>query len=63
MDYELREHLATEFAGVIREIREEKWSAFSQAAQETALDPYLALARLLVRIVEQTIAPPDPSRN
>jgi len=63
MDFPNRDCLATEFAEVIREIREKKWDVFTKAAQETALDPYVALARLLVRIVEQSLEGPDPSRN
>ena len=64
MDYELRELLANEFAAVIKTVREEKWDAFSEAAVESSLDPYVALARLLVRIVEEKITDgPDPSMN
>lgn len=55
VDYELREALATEFAGVIKTIREEKWQAFSEAARQTGLDPYVALARMLVRMTDDII--------
>ena len=54
MDYETREYFATEFAGVMKTVREEKWESFSDAARQTGLDPYVALARLLVRMVEET---------
>ena len=53
MDYETREYLATEFAGVMKTVREEKWESLSDAARQTGLGPYLAIARLLVRIVEE----------
>ena len=52
MEYGVRERLASEFAGVIKSVREEKWTAFNEAAKQSKLDPYVALARLLVRIVE-----------
>jgi hypothetical protein len=52
MDYELREHLANEFASVIRSTREEHWESFVKSAQEGKLDPYIGLARTLVRIIE-----------
>jgi hypothetical protein len=55
MEYELRERLANEFADIIRTVREEKWDIFSQAAAQTELDPYVALGRILVRVVEQVI--------
>lgn len=55
MDYELREYLATEFAGVIKTTREEKWKVFTEAAKQSRLDPYVALARMLVRIVEDAL--------
>jgi hypothetical protein len=63
MEYELRELLANEFAGVIKTVREENWDAFLEAALKSSLDPYVALARLLVRSVEEKIAGPDPSMN
>jgi hypothetical protein len=63
MDYPTKDSLATTSADVIREIREKKWDAFTKASQETNLDPYVALARLLVRIVEQSFEGPDSSRN
>lgn len=65
MDYEFREYLAIEFAGVIKNVREEKWDIFSEAAKQSELDPYVALARLLVRIVEETLEskPPNPENN
>ena len=53
MIFESREQLANTFAEIIREIREQKWVAFSEAAKATKLDPYVALARLLVRTVEE----------
>lgn len=60
MNYETRERLATDFAEVIGSIREEKWDAFSAAAEQDNLAPYVALARLLVRIVEKEFTPsPD----
>lgn len=63
MEYEVREHLAKEFAGVIETIREEKWETFCEAAEQSDLDPYVTLARLLVRIVETTLEGPDPAGN
>ena len=68
MEYEVREHLAAEFAGVIKTIREEKWDIFSEAAQQIQLDPYTALARMLVRMVEDIVEGKkpegfDPERN
>lgn len=53
MTFESRERLANTFAEMIREVREQKWVAFSEAAKATKLDPYVALARLLVREVEE----------
>ncbi len=55
MNYELRESLANEFAEVIGSIREDKWEAFSGAAEQDGLAPYLALSRLLVRIAEEQL--------
>ncbi len=55
MDYETREYLASNFADTIREIRENKWKPFSQAAADIELDPYLALARVLVRMLEERL--------
>ncbi len=54
MNYEMREKLAAQFAGVIESVREKKWSIFCEAAKASALKPYVALARMLVRIVEGT---------
>jgi len=55
MKHELRERLTGEFSGVIKSVREEKWSEFKAAASQINVDPYVALARLLVRIVEDII--------
>jgi hypothetical protein len=55
MDNESRERLATEFSKVIRSVREEKWDPFCEAAKQASLDPYTALARLLVRMVEEAV--------
>ncbi len=65
MDDELREYLATEFAGVIETTREKKWKIFTEAAKQSDLDPYVALARMLVRIVEQALEGEafDPENN
>lgn len=52
LDYELREHLAVKFADVIRSLREDDWQSFVNEAQQSRLDPYVALARMLVRVVE-----------
>ena len=58
MDPDIRNRLAEEFSDVIKTIREEKWDAFSEAAGEAGLDPYVALARLLVRRVEEMLDEP-----
>ncbi len=52
LDYELREHLAVKFADVMRSLREDDWQGFVNEAQQSRLDPYVALARMLVRVVE-----------
>ena len=62
----MRERLAVEFAGVIREVRENKWRPFSKAAKASKLDPYVALARMLVRVTEDVLGDqqrPEPSNN
>ena len=62
MNYETREALAYEFADVVRSIREEKWGPFCEAAVQIDLDPYVALGRMLVQMVEGN-GTPDPSKN
>ena len=52
LDYELREHLAVKFADVMRSLREDDWQGFVDEARQSRLDPYVALARMLVRVVE-----------
>jgi hypothetical protein len=52
VDYELREHLANEFAGAMRSAREDHWETFVKSAQDSKIDPYTGLARTLVRIIE-----------
>ena len=49
------DHLATEFAQIIEMVREEKWDAFSEAALQCGLTPYVALARMLVRMTEDEL--------
>lgn len=51
----LREHLCKEFAGVLEEIRERKWQPFCEAARQSGIEPYVALSRVLVRIVEEVV--------
>jgi len=60
---ELREYLAHEFASVMRVVREKKWKIFKAAAKQTDLDSYVALSRILVRIVEEAIDNPAPPIN
>lgn len=55
MEYELRESIANEFAETIRIVREEKWKIFCEAAASDNLDPYVALARMLVRELERQL--------
>jgi len=62
MHDELKGQLAQEFASVMRHIRENTWPAFCEAADEAAIDPYVALGVLLVQIIENT-GRPDPSNN
>jgi threonine synthase len=61
MDDAIRIQLAETFEQVIEEIRENKWQAFCEAAEEMEISPYTALARLLVRIVESPDGVPDDS--
>lgn len=60
MDDALRARLANEFTGILCTIREEKWEAFSEAARQSDLDPYVALGRLLVRCTEEVMRPAPP---
>ena len=63
MEFDQRDKLAQDFAGVLESIREEKWEAFSEAAIQSNLDPYTALARLLVRIAEDSSSLPPIQEN
>ena len=55
MEYELRERLATMFSEVMQDVRENKWPAFSTAARDEGLEPYVALGRMLVRLMEREL--------
>ncbi len=59
----VKERLAKELAAAMRHIREGRWQAFCEAADKGSLDPYLALAVMLVSVVESTLDETDSSRN
>jgi hypothetical protein len=59
----VKERLAKELAASIRHIREGRWEPFCEAANQSNIDPYLALAVILVGLVESTLDETDVSRN
>jgi hypothetical protein len=63
MDESAKLRLTSEFTGALRHIREDTWMAFTQAADQASIDPYVALSVLLVKIVETTLGESDPSFN
>lgn len=60
---EVKERLAKELAVSMRHIREGRWESFCEAADRSNIDPYLALAVILVGVVESTLDETDLSRN